>query len=258
MIANYHTHTYRCRHAGSYTDREYVEAAIRAGYGQLGFSDHAPIIGPWDRPCMLPESLPDYVQSVLALKEEYADQITIFLGLEAEYVPDRFDSFMDTVESYPFDYLILGQHDIFGQPKYIRTFWESKDPEFLDIYCNQCADGLRTGVYSYWAHPDVFHFTGDPALFEERMRQMCRLANSLSIPLELNLTGVRLGFHYPNPDFWRIVGEEGCQVIYGCDAHSPMELWDTEQVLKTAYDLTERFNLQVIEQLSLRKPIRNK
>ena len=30
MIANYHTHTWRCRHADG-TEREYVEKAINAG-----------------------------------------------------------------------------------------------------------------------------------------------------------------------------------------------------------------------------------
>ena len=38
MIANFHTHTARCNHATG-TDREYVEAAIRAGVKSLGFSD---------------------------------------------------------------------------------------------------------------------------------------------------------------------------------------------------------------------------
>ncbi len=42
FIANYHTHTKRCRHAVG-EDREYVEAAIEAGLKVLGFSDHTPI-----------------------------------------------------------------------------------------------------------------------------------------------------------------------------------------------------------------------
>ena len=41
MIANYHTHTWRCRHADG-TEREYVETAIEAGFKILGFSDHTP------------------------------------------------------------------------------------------------------------------------------------------------------------------------------------------------------------------------
>ena len=34
MIANYHTHTWRCRHADG-TEREYVETAIEAGIIRL-------------------------------------------------------------------------------------------------------------------------------------------------------------------------------------------------------------------------------
>ena len=41
MLANYHTHTTRCRHAVG-ADREYVKAAIESGVKILGFSDHAP------------------------------------------------------------------------------------------------------------------------------------------------------------------------------------------------------------------------
>ena len=41
MIANYHTHTWRCNHAED-TEREYVEAAVARGIKTLGFADHAP------------------------------------------------------------------------------------------------------------------------------------------------------------------------------------------------------------------------
>ncbi len=43
MLANYHTHTERCYHASG-EDKEYVEAAIKAGLKVLGFSDHCPWI----------------------------------------------------------------------------------------------------------------------------------------------------------------------------------------------------------------------
>ena len=42
MIANYHTHTYRCGHAVG-EDREYVETAIARGLKTLGFSEHIPM-----------------------------------------------------------------------------------------------------------------------------------------------------------------------------------------------------------------------
>ena len=43
MIANYHTHTWRCRHADG-TEREYVERAIEGGLKILGFSDRTATI----------------------------------------------------------------------------------------------------------------------------------------------------------------------------------------------------------------------
>ena len=75
MIANYHTHTWRCRHADG-TEREYVETAIEAGLKILGFSDHTPQVYPGGYVCpvkMLPEELGGYVDTVLDLKREYKD-----------------------------------------------------------------------------------------------------------------------------------------------------------------------------------------
>ena len=39
MLKNYHSHTARCGHAWG-TDEEFVNAAIDAGFGVLGFSEH--------------------------------------------------------------------------------------------------------------------------------------------------------------------------------------------------------------------------
>ena len=47
MIANYHTHTPRCRHAQG-TEEEYAQAAVNAGMEILGFSDHTPYWFPGD------------------------------------------------------------------------------------------------------------------------------------------------------------------------------------------------------------------
>jgi len=41
MIANYHTHTWRCGHAEG-TERDYAQQAEKAGIRILGFSDHTP------------------------------------------------------------------------------------------------------------------------------------------------------------------------------------------------------------------------
>ena len=42
MLKNYHSHTARCGHAWG-TDEEFIQAAIEAGFGVLGFSEHTPL-----------------------------------------------------------------------------------------------------------------------------------------------------------------------------------------------------------------------
>ncbi|MFR7473117.1 MAG: PHP domain-containing protein, partial [Ruminococcus sp.] len=89
MLANYHTHTARCQHAVG-EDREYVECAIAGGIQVLGFSDHCPWVNPNGYVSgirMTPEQLDGYVTSLTDLKREYADDIQIYIGLEAEYIP---------------------------------------------------------------------------------------------------------------------------------------------------------------------------
>ena len=77
MIANYHTHTWRCMHAEG-TEREYVEKAIEGGLKILGFSDHTPM--PYDNGYvsnvkMRLNQLEGYVDTVLDLKKEYEKDI---------------------------------------------------------------------------------------------------------------------------------------------------------------------------------------
>lgn len=114
MIANYHTHTWRCNHARG-TEREYVESAIKAGMEILGFSDHSPYIFPgnyYSNFRMRMDQLEGYIQCVLDLRKEYAGQIQIPLGLELEYYPEFLPQLLPILRDLPLDYLLLGQHFI--------------------------------------------------------------------------------------------------------------------------------------------------
>ena len=117
MKANYHTHTYRCHHAVG-TEREYVEAAIRAGLQILGFSDHSPYVfkdGHYSSFRMRPEELPEYVLTLSGLREEYKEQIQIHIGLEAEYYRENWSDYLNLLKGSGVEYLILGQHYADGE-----------------------------------------------------------------------------------------------------------------------------------------------
>ena len=82
MLFNYHTHTKRCNHAKG-EDKEYVEAAIKAGFKTLGFSDHAPYLfdgNYYSTYRMFKDEVLEYKNSVMALKREYKNDIDIKFG----------------------------------------------------------------------------------------------------------------------------------------------------------------------------------
>ena len=112
MIANYHTHTWRCHHAKG-TEREYVERAIEGGLKILGFSDHTPYPLPagYHSPNRMEmDKMDGYVDTVLSLKKEYQADIEIHLGLETEYYPAYWEQLLDFLSDYPVEYMLLGQH----------------------------------------------------------------------------------------------------------------------------------------------------
>ncbi|MBR0207861.1 MAG: histidinol-phosphatase [Oscillospiraceae bacterium] len=256
MIVNYHSHTPRCGHAEG-SEREYVEAALRAGLVTLGFSDHTP----WDyfdrpyrneRVRMAPEELPSYADTVRALAEEYRGRIEILLGVEAEYYPKYFPRLLELLRQNGIGYMILGQHfygNELGEPPCGRP---TDDPARLAGYVDQTIEALQTGLFSYFAHPDLIRFTGDDGEYSRQMRRLCRAARELDTPLEINLLGIREGRNYPDERFWRIAAEEGNAVVIGCDAHRPGDILDFESE-KAALKLVEKYGLDLRARIPLRE-----
>lgn len=255
MIANYHTHTWRCMHASG-TEREYVEEAIKKGLKILGFSDHTPMpyeddyISPVK---MRPDQLEDYVHTVLSLKHEYKKDIEIHLGLETEYYPRYFEALLELTGQYPIEYFLLAQHYLGNEIHDAYSGEATDDPERLKRYCRQSLEALRTGHFTYFAHPDLIHYTGDSAFYDVCMKELCLGAKELDIPLEINFLGIRDNRNYPDPRFWRIVGEVGNRVIFGADAHQPEHVWQPE-ALAAAEELVNRFHLNKIDTVRLLKP----
>ena len=254
MIANYHTHTFRCGHASG-SDQEYVETAIERGVKTLGFSDHVPMPFPdgHESHFRVPKAmLEDYVNSVLSLREKYKDDIDIKLGFEAEYYPDLFEDMIDLLSPYPVDYLLLGQH-FNNSAETIYNPRAQGSSDALAAYVDQVIAGMETGCFSYVAHPDLFCFTGSDEIYAKEMLRLCKSAHTLDIPLELNMLGLRAGRNYPDERFWPIAAEEGCRVIPGCDAHKPEDVADPKQYENTMTYLSQ-FGLKPETDIVLRKP----
>ena len=127
----------------------------------------------------------------------------------------------------------------------------SFDKKLLIRYVDQSIDAMQTGLFTYFAHPDLMNYVGDHRIYQKEMGRLCREAKACGIPLEYNLLGLAGKRHYPNFRFWETVAEEGCAVVLGRDAHDPAALLDekTEQKART---YLEKFGLIPLDTVKLK------
>ena len=246
-LVNYHTHTWRCLHAQG-REEDYVRMAIDRGFDVLGFADHTP--WPYLTPYvsgmrMRLEQLQDYLDTVRALGRKYAGQIHIPVGLECEAFP-QYMGWLRDVKAQALDYLILGNHyDLRDDADHEALsdtggfyFGRCTRPAQVRRYAERTIAGMRTGLFDYVAHPDLYchayeRFDRDCAA---AARDLCAAAEALNLPLEYNLLGVQYHMSpneagtlgYPCPQFWEIAAQYPIKAIIGFDAHSPEHLAHTE------------------------------
>ncbi|MBP3853275.1 MAG: histidinol-phosphatase [Erysipelotrichaceae bacterium] len=253
---NFHTHTSRCMHAVG-KDEEYVIQAIRNGFDTLGFSDHCP----WNYASTFRAGMrmpltqfSEYKESVLSLKEKYKEQITIYLGLEAEYFP----AYMDWMESFcrkeSVDYLIFGNH--YHTSDEISSYYPYAGKHSFDTYIDDCLQGMKTGLYSYLAHPELIMMNEGLEWDEhvdEQFHRICALAKELDLPLEYNAAGMManhwFGEAYPHHRFWQIASQYQNKALVGMDAHDPNNL--SEDIYREAIRQLSSYNVEIIDTIRL-------
>ena len=258
MTANFHTHTFRCNHAKG-TDREYVEKAIEFGIYELGFSDHMPQLYP-DRKYkhfqMKLSEVSEYFESLTALKQEYAKDIKIYIGFEAEYYKGITEKTLEFFKTYPIDYLVLGQHLLDNFDSEISSE-ATADKNRLKRYVDTVISAIGTGKFSLIAHPDVINYVPDDKYYYSEMKRLCIAAKNADIPLECNMLGSG-GFgnrrrHYPSERFFKIAAEVGNDVIISADAHEP-EMLGNPVGYKICREILRDVGITPIEKLKLIRP----
>lgn len=248
MFANYHTHTARCQHAIG-EDKEYVEAAISFGLNVLGFSDHCPWIYPDGYVSgirMSPKETDDYFYSLECLKKEYKNDIKLYIGFESEYCAPLQQAQEQFLKDYPVDFTILGQHFLGMESDYVFAGAPTKDENLMKRYADTLLEALKKNNYLYVAHPDVFHFIGEDAIFKKHMRNVLTYMKENNIPAEINLQGLWQGRDYPSKKYFELLHEVGNNVILGVDAHDPIQLLD-RKTYETAKSLCQQYGLTIID-----------
>lgn len=262
FTANWHSHTFRCKHAaGDVAD--YCAEAAKAGIKVLGISDHMPTRdGRWDRVRMDYASMPSYIEAIEKARREYP-RLTLFKGLECEWCPEFGRGYYEDELKGKFglDFIGAAPHSFkmdWGDEKWLNSFargdWIDQK-NWLVGYAKCVIDTVGTGLFNYLAHPDLIgcFCTKWTAEAEAASRAIVQAARDAHMPIEINTSGFRKPWvddedgtrraQYPWKPFWQIAAEEGATAIIGTDAHSPELIGAT---VDKALDLVRDTGVKVI------------
>ncbi len=231
--SNLHTHTTYVDGANS--PEEMVLAAIERGFVSLGFSEHA--YTAFDSTCCLtPESTLQYFEEVRTLANKYANRLSIFLGLEIDWLEPL---------SYPaLDYVIGSVHTLSQNGTY---FIVDNTPEMLADCKEQAfhgdgvamakayfrsvsemAAGLRPSIIGHFDLVTKFNETGVyfdescPAYQKAALEALDAVIDTGAI-VEVNTGAMSRGWRttpYPAPFLLRRLLERKAPIILSTDTHA--------------------------------------
>ncbi|HIG39635.1 MAG: histidinol-phosphatase [bacterium] len=252
-LHNFHTHTYRCKHAtGDVAD--YCQEAVNRSMQTLGFSDHSALPDDrWIQARMHYADLSEYTGAIDQAKVDFPT-LTILKGMECEYI-EKFHSWYEEelLGELQFDYLIGASHFFTADDKWVGTYGGTDSPERLRAFADYTIGMMATGLFDFIAHPDLF---GNCYLNWDADAQACsqdilQAAADLDVGMEINALGLRKQAHkkksnpfpmYPWLPFWELATDYDVKVIVNSDAHRPEDLQArTGEARKIAEDLQLNF-----------------
>ncbi|MBI9104167.1 MAG: histidinol-phosphatase [Spirochaetales bacterium] len=230
---NYHTHTYRCKHAkGDVID--YAAEAVKAGMRSLGMSDHIPYPdGRWDFCRMEPHEMEGYIKAIEEARLAFPD-LNLYRALESEWVPELHDYYCEMKEQWKLDYMIGAVHWFPYGGEWL-AMKEMTTPARLRSFADHLISIMESGLFLFIAHPDNFgsgYLKWDKNC-EAASRDIFTASLELNIPLEVNGFGFRkrmietpdgLRKQYPLDPFWKLAGEFQVPTVFNSDAHKPSDV----------------------------------
>ncbi len=249
---NLHTHTSFCD--GKDTPRHILEVAKRKCFNSIGFSEHSPSYYNAKQGGMAKEDTNEYISQITALKEEYADTLDIFCGIE-------FDMYSD-IDTSCYDYVIGSLHYLKIQDDYIaiarpaqiveecvNKYFGGDGMKFARSYYEQLCELPKYGRFDFLAHFDLVTRNNELLqLFDENsaeyMRYVIEAAESLKNDIhlfEINTGSMARGYRsvpYPSFAILKELKRLGYGAIITSDCHNAERLDssfdDAAELLKEA------------------------
>ncbi|HAZ57533.1 MAG TPA: histidinol-phosphatase, partial [Bacteroides graminisolvens] len=238
---NYHSHCSFCD--GRAPLEEFVKEAIRQGFYSYGVSSHAPLPFPtqWT---MEWEQMEAYLDEFNNLRQKYADEIELYVGLEIDYLNEESNPSVARFTELPLDYRIGSVHllyDAAGEVVDIdcspAVFKERVDRHFngdvlrvVRMYFDRLFRMVELGGFDILGHADKMHYNAscyhpgllDEPWYEALMKDYFSLVASRGYLVEINTKAYdSLGTFYPNSRYWELMKEYQIKILVNSDAHYP-------------------------------------
>ena len=241
MKTNFHTHTKWCD--GRDTAAAMVRAAVEKGFRAIGFSSHSTY--PADGFCTVPAAkLPGYFAEVRELAAEHAQQIAVFCGVEADYVPGVTDPDRSRYAKFAPDYIIGSVHYVVA-PDGGMVPVDHSPPLLRDGIAAHFGGDAKAFVLAYFAqeremaarfdfdvlgHPDLCrkfnakhpYFDEDAAWYREALEETADTVARSGRLVEVNTGAISRGWlddAYPSRPFRDMLRERGVKFVLSSDAH---------------------------------------
>lgn len=224
MIANYHTHTRWCRHATGEIE-DYIQEAVRKGLRAVAITEHVPHSQNFDPRRMQWEEFPAYNAELDRLIEKYQDQIHVIKGFECEYYPFALENYKMFRDQYGYKLLILGHHT--NKDRTADNFAPKGEAE-MKQYADEVIEGLRTGLFTFLAHPDVpfCGYTGSADFALEQMGRILPSARSWAFRWRSTPTATGTAAPIPTRRVWELSRQYKLTWLINSDAHEVAHLCD--------------------------------
>ncbi|WP_071145289.1 histidinol-phosphatase [Bacteroides ihuae] len=236
---NYHSHCSFCD--GRAPLEDFVKAAIAEGFSAYGVSSHAPL--PFStRWSMDWEQMDDYLAECNRLKEKYASQIELYVGLEIDYLNEESNPSIARFRELPLDYRIGSVHMLYDDNGDVvdidcssDVFRKLIDEHFggdlvrvVHLYYDKLLRMVDLGGFDILGHADKMHYNAacyrpgmlDEPWYNSLMHSYFSEIARKGYMVEINTKAYhQLGTFYPNERYWILLKELGIQVLVNTDAH---------------------------------------
>ena len=250
-FSSLHTHTVFCD--GADDIETMCCSAFKEGLDSIGFSAHGPIFKKtgiktdWH---LRDERLYEYIDEVRAARTRWKGRLTVYLGLELDYIKGLCCAMDVDIRSLDLDFIIGSVHYIFpdngaqpftidGPPEEFEqgviNGFGGDGSAVMHAYWDALAEMTAIGGFEILGHADIIRknnadmrwFNSESPDWYRRLHEIAAAAGRAGFVAEINTGGLNRGKipdTFPSVSFLRILHEKQVPVLISSDAHRAQDL----------------------------------